>query len=138
MEAPKLNDIFKHTFSFTNDQVEDYAKISGDINPVHIDEQYGNNSEFGKCIVHGYFTNSVFSKVYGTLLYAEGHILVEQETKYIKPVLTNVTYLAVFTVIKLIPEKNRVVYLNEIFDAQTGDIKVTGKATLMNRKLYNW
>lgn len=138
MTPPQINDTFSHSFSFTQEQVKDYARISGDRNPIHVDERYGNTSEFGKCIVHGYFTNSIFSKVYGTLLYADGHILIDQQTKYIRPILTDVPYKAIFTVIELIPERNRVVYLNEIVDAQTGELKVTGQATLMNRKLYKW
>lgn len=138
MKTPQINDIFIHKFSFTEEQIYQYAKISGDVNPIHINNSYGNESIFGKCIVHGYFTNSIFSKVYGTLLYADGHILVEQSTKYIKPIFTGVEYKSVFTIIELIPEKNRVVYLNEIFDASTNEIKLTGKAILMNKNFYNW
>jgi 3-hydroxybutyryl-CoA dehydratase len=92
---------------------------------------------FGRCIVHGYFSISVFSKVYGTLLYPNGHILVGQSAKYIRPLFTNVEYMATFKVIQLIPEKNRVKYLNEIFEVQTGELKITGEATLMNKIHYN-
>ncbi len=134
---PKLNDVFRHQFSFTDDDVLAYAKISGDINPVHVTEEYGKNSMFGKCIVHGYYSISVFSKVYGTLLYPDGHILVDQWAKYIKPIFTDVKYTAVFTVSKLIPEKNRVTYKNEIFD-DSGELRITGEATLMNKVHYNW
>ena len=100
--APKLNDNYQYKFSFTDEQVLAYSKISGDINPIHISEEYGEQSMFGRCIVHGYFTTSIFSKVYGTLLYAEEHILISQSAKYIKPVFTGIEYNAVFTVIKLI------------------------------------
>ena len=138
MQKPKLNDTLIHHFSFSEEQVLTYATISGDVNPIHVSETYGEQSQFGKSIVHGYFTISVFSKVYGTLLYADEHILVSQSAKYIRPLFAGIEYKAVFTVIKLIPEKNRVTYLNEIFDAKTGELKVTGEATLMNKKYYNW
>ncbi len=93
---------------------------------------------FGRCIVHGYFSISIFSKIYGTLLYPDGHILIYQTAKYIKPVFTNVEYVAVFKTKQLFPNKNRVLYLNEIFDKQTGELKVTGEATLTNKNFYKW
>lgn len=135
---PKLNDIFKHEFSFTKKQLITYAKISGDINPIHVSDDYAGQTAFGKCIVHGYFTTSIFSRIYGTLLYPDGHILISQSAKYIKPIFTDVPYLAVITVKALIPEKNRVVYINEIFDSEHLQLKVTGEATLRNLNYYNW
>jgi len=115
-----------------------YAKISGDLNPIHVSNEYAGGTEFGKCIVHGYFTTSVFSKIYGTLLFPDGNILISQSAKYIKPIFTDVSYIAVITVKELIPQKNRVVYLNEIFDIEHQHLKITGEAVLWNKKHYNW
>ncbi|QQT33054.1 MaoC family dehydratase [Sphingobacterium multivorum] len=133
---PQLNDTFEYDFSFSREQVLKYAELSGDTNPVHVTETYGNDSIFGKCIVHGYFSISIFSKVYGTMLYPDGHILISQSAKYIKPVFADVEYTAVFTVIELQLDKNRVRYCNEIIDKRTGELKVTGEAILMNQKYY--
>ena len=135
---PKLNDIFTHDFLFTDEQISLYAKISGDTNPIHLSEQYAEQTNFGRCIIHGYFSISVFSKVYGTLLYPDGHILINQTTKYIKPIFTGVEYTAVFTTKDIFPDKNRVCYLNEIFEKKTGELKITGEAILMNKKYYKW
>lgn len=93
---------------------------------------------FGKCIVHGYFSISIFSKIYGTLLYPEQHILISQTAKYLKPIFTNSNYTAVFIALEIIPHKHRVRYLNEIIDKESGELKVTGEAILMNKKYYNW
>ncbi|HTC00951.1 MAG TPA: MaoC family dehydratase [Ferruginibacter sp.] len=138
MDTPKVGDIFRHNIIFTDDQILTYASISGDTNPIHITEGYGDKSMFGRCIVHGYFSISVFSKVYGTLLYPDGHILISQNAKYVKPIFTGIEYTAVFTTKQLFPDKNRVKYLNEIIEKHTGELKVTGEATLMNKKYYNW
>lgn len=135
---PKIGDLFQHDFVFTDEQISAYAEISGDTNPIHVTEEYGNESIFGRCIVHGYFSISIFSKVYGTLLYPDEHILISQNAKYIKPIFTGVEYTAVFTAKELFPDKNRVCYLNEIFEKQTGELKITGEAFLMNKKYYKW
>lgn len=138
MNSPKVNDIFKYDFNFSKEAILAYAEISGDCNPIHVSESYSENTIFGRCIVHGYYSISVFSKVYGTLLYPEEHILISQNAKYIKPIFTDVEYVAVFTIKKLFPEKNRVLYVNEIFEKKTGELKIIGEAILMNKKHYNW
>lgn len=138
MKTPKLNDVFKHDFSFTDEEIYTYAKISGDSNPIHVSESYSKQTIFGRCIVHGYYSISIFSKIYGTVLYPDGHILISQNTKYIKPIFTGVVYTAVFTTKQLLADKNRVLYLNEIYEKETGELKITGEAVLMNRKHYNW
>lgn len=138
MKKPQINDVFKHDFIFKDEDILAYAKISGDVNPIHISDSYSKNTIFGRCIVHGYFSISIFSKVYGTELYPDGHILISQNSKYIKPIFTGVGYTAVFTVKEIYPEKNRVLYLNEIYEKESGELKVTGEAVLMNRKAYIW
>lgn len=138
MKKPEINDVFEYDFSFKDEEVLAYAKLSGDVNPIHVSEEYSKDFIFGRCIVHGYFSISIFSKIYGTALYPEEHVLISQNSKYIKPIFTGVEYTAVFTVKELFPDKNRVLYLNEIYEKSTGELKVTGEAILMNRKFYTW
>ncbi|MEE1944039.1 MaoC/PaaZ C-terminal domain-containing protein [Pedobacter sp. KR3-3] len=138
MQAPKVGDVFKHDFIFTDDQILTYAMLSGDSNPIHVTAQYAAQTDFGRCIVHGYFSISVFSKIYGTLLYPDGHILISQSAKYIKPLFTGTDYVAVITAKALLPTKNRVMYQNDIIDRYTGELKITGEAVLMNKQYYNW
>lgn len=138
MKKPVVGDVYKFDFSFTEEDVLAYAKVSGDVNPIHISESYSKETIFGRCIVHGYFSISIFSKIYGTELYPDGHILISQSAKYIKPIFTGVTYTAVFTVKELFAEKNRVCYLNEIYEKDSSEVRITGEAILMNQKFYRW
>ena len=138
MDKPKIGDVFQFEFSFTESQILTFAEISGDTNPVHVVEEYGSKSIFKSCIVHGFFSISVFSKAYGTLLYPDEHILISQNARYFKPIYTGKEYSAVFKTLKVYPSKNRVLYLNEIFEIETGELKVSGKSLLMNKKHYRW
>lgn len=138
MKTPQIGDAFKHDFLFSTEDLLAYAKISGDTNPIHISESYAEHTFYKRCIVHGYFSISVFSKIYGTLLYPDGHILVSQSSQYVKPLFTGTEYTAVFTTKQLFPEKNRVLYINEIFEKSNGELKITGEAVLMNRNFYKW
>jgi acyl dehydratase len=74
--TPRIKDIFRHDFIFTDEEIYTYAKISGDSNPIHVSDSYAEKSIFGRCIVHGYYSISIFSKIYGTVLYSDGHILI--------------------------------------------------------------
>lgn len=138
MITPKINDVFKFDFSYSDEEVLAYAALSGDSNPIHVSEDYSEKTMFGQCIVHGYFSISIFSKIYGTLLYPDGHILLSQNAKYIKPIFTGVEYSAVITTKELIKDKNRVCYINEIYEKKTGELKITGEAILLNKKYYVW
>ena len=49
----KIGDEFRHSFSYTQDDVDTYARISGDTNPLHTDAEAGKASMFGRNIIHG-------------------------------------------------------------------------------------
>ncbi|MCF8254719.1 MAG: dehydrogenase, partial [Bacteroidia bacterium] len=80
MTAPKVGDVFTHDITYTQEQVNMYAQISGDTNPLHVNQEVGSASMFGKCIIHGHFSASVFTKIFGTLLFPEGQIYMKQNT----------------------------------------------------------
>jgi acyl dehydratase len=134
----KVGDIFTHDFSYTQEQVDLYAKISGDTNPLHINAEVGKASMFGRNIIHGHFSASVFTKIFGVLLHADGHIYMKQNTTFLKPMFVNTPYQAIITVKEIFPEKNRVLYETKVIDVATGADTITGEALLMNKKDYVW
>ncbi|GAB1448442.1 MAG: MaoC family dehydratase [Bacteroidetes bacterium] len=138
MSSPKQGDVFTHDIRYTQEQVDLYAKISGDTNPLHINQEVGAASMFGKCIIHGHFSASVFTKIFGTLLYADGHIYMKQNTTFLRPMFVDTDYQAVITVKEIFPEKNRVLYETKVIDKATGTETITGEALLMNKKQYVW
>jgi 3-hydroxybutyryl-CoA dehydratase len=133
-----VGDIFTHEVIYTQEQVNLYAQISGDTNPLHINEEVGKASMFGRCIIHGHLSASVFTKIFGTLLHADGHVYMKQNTTFLKPMFVGNTYRAEVTVKEIFAEKNRVLYETKVVDAATGDITITGEALLMNKKAYVW
>jgi acyl dehydratase len=93
---------------------------------------------FGKCIIHGHFSASVFTKIFGTLLYADGHIYMKQNNTFLRPMFVETAYEAVITVKEIYPEKNRVLYETKVIDKESGTETISGEALLMNKKQYNW
>src|SRR6185436_6205444 len=125
-------------FSYTQDQVDLYAKISGDTNPLHTDPAAGKASMFERNIIHGHFSASVFTKIFGALYHADGHVYMKQNTTFLKPMFVDTPYRAVITVKEIFPEKNRVLYETKVIDPATGVDTIVGEALLMNKKDYIW
>lgn len=131
-------DDFRHDFSYTQEDVDLYAKVSGDTNPLHIDPEAGKNSMFGRNIIHGFLGASVFTKVFGALWNVDGHVYMSQSIKWLKPMYVDTQYEAVITVKEIYPEKHRILYDCAVYEKETGDKTVAGEALLMNKKKYVW
>lgn len=71
---------------FTAHDVEHFAQISGDCNPIHLDEECAKRSRFGGTIVHGLLVSSLISKMIGMDMPGEGSIYMEQNLRFRKPV----------------------------------------------------
>ncbi|MEO5907555.1 MAG: MaoC/PaaZ C-terminal domain-containing protein, partial [Saprospiraceae bacterium] len=57
-ELLQRDDIYKESFSFTQEQVELFAKLSMDMNPIHLDADFASKTIFKKPIIHGYLGSS--------------------------------------------------------------------------------
>jgi acyl dehydratase len=127
---------FRHSFSYTQEQVDLYAQVSGDTNPLHIDEEYASKSIFKRRIIHGFLGGSVFTKIFGTLFYADGNVYLKQNMTFLKPMFVDTDYEAIITVKELFPEKNRALMETKIIDKASGETTTTGEALLMNKKQF--
>ena len=133
----KIGDEFRHKYSYTQDDVDTYARVSGDTNPLHIDAQAGKDSMFGRNIIHGFLGASVFTKIFGALWYADGHVYMSQNIKWLKPMFVDTTYEAVIKVKDIFPEKNRILYECAVYNPE-GEQTIAGEAMLLNKKQYVW
>lgn len=70
----------------TEDKILKFADISGDYNPIHIDEEYASKSRFKKRIAHGLISGSIFSGIFGTKIPGEGCVYSKQSFNFLKPV----------------------------------------------------
>lgn len=122
---------FEHSFSFTQDDVVAFAKVTGDNNPVHLDESYAASTMFKRPIMHGMLGATVFSKVFGTMFPGEGTIYLSQSLTFLKPMYVNDKYKAVFSVKELFLEKNRALFTTQIFNSDE-KLVMSGEALVMN------
>jgi acyl dehydratase len=125
-------DVFTHRFSYTQEMVNQFAIVSGDNNPIHLDAEYAAKTMFKRPIMHGMLGASVFSKVLGTLFPGEGSIYLRQDLKFMKPMYVDTVYEAVFTVKTVNKEKHRADITTQIIDIQSKAVTIEGEATVMN------
>ena len=78
----QIGDRYEIEFSFSQEQVNEFCKISGDFNPLHWDEVYAAQTPFKKPIIHGALIASVFSRVMGMEFPGEGSVYVKQITEF--------------------------------------------------------
>jgi len=96
--------------TITDHDVKAFAGISGDRNPVHLDEVYAQNSRYKKRIAHGMMSASFFSSLFGTKIPGEGCVYVSQSLQFKRPVYLNDTVTAIVTVTKVDLDKRRVYF----------------------------
>ena len=93
--------------TITDDDIVSFAQVSGDTNPMHLDEDYAADTFFGGRIAHGMLTASLISTIIGTLLPGPGCIYLGQNLKFLRPVRIGDTVVARVVIEALVPEKKR-------------------------------
>ncbi len=106
-----------------------FAGISGDTNPVHLNQEYAAGTMFQGRIAHGMLTVGFISAVLGTKLPGPGAIYMSQNLKFKAPVRAGDTVTARATVTELIVEKRRVVMRTVCTVGET--VVVEGEALMM-------
>ncbi|UTJ07334.1 GNAT family N-acetyltransferase [Arcobacter roscoffensis] len=108
LEEIEIGMTVSYSQTITDTDIKEFAGLSGDRNPVHLDENYANNSRFKKRIAHGMMTASYFSALFGTKIPGEGCVYTYQSLNFKKPVYINDTVEAIVTVTGIDLEKRRV------------------------------
>ena len=120
-------DEFSKTISEAD--IQTFADVSGDKNPVHLNPEYAKSTFFKGCIAHGILTASFVSTVIGTRMPGPGCIYVAQNLKFKAPVRAGDTVKAVCTVTELNEKRKFAEIKTQCFVGDT--LVVDGNATIM-------
>lgn len=129
----KIGDKASFSKTITETDIVNYAGITGDFNPAHINDSYAKDTIFGGRIAHGMLSTGLISAVLGTQLPGPGAIYVSQELKFTAPVKINDTITAEVEVTRKDVEKNRVT-LKTLCINQNNKKVIIGEAVLMPPK----
>jgi acyl dehydratase len=95
------------TKKFTEEDMRHFTEITGDVNPLHVDEEFARKTKFGRRVLQGMLTASIFSTMVGMLLPGTGAIYRSQTIKFLLPVYLDETVTAHFVVRSIDRAKHR-------------------------------
>jgi len=119
-----------HTISRTTTEsdVDTFAHLCGDLNPLHMDEHFAATTPFGRRVVHGLFTGAMVSTAH-TQLTGPGFAYVGQELRFLGPVFIGDTITVELSVVSKKPAK-RILILDTMVRNQRGEAVLTGVSAL--------
>jgi 3-hydroxybutyryl-CoA dehydratase len=133
MEKFDTGSFFQKEFFVDEKLVKGYADLTGDKNPLHIDEKFTSHTIFNKCIAHGGLIFGFISKVIGTEFPGPGSVYVYQNLNFLKPIYYNSKVIVKITVKELLPKFGAIIQ-TEVMD-ESGDVVCDGEAKI---KLPDW
>lgn len=126
----KIGDSFSTQRHVTDELVRKFAEVSGDHNPIHLDEEFAKTTRFGRRIAHGMLSGAFISAVLGYEFKERKIVYLSQTMKFTAPVYLDDTVTATATVTNIREEKG-IVALETICTNQNGEMLVKGEAVVM-------
>ena len=125
----KVGDRVSLSKAFTEDEVFRFAEISTDMNPLHLDKDFGRESIFGERIVHGMLVASLFSGLIGMELPGEGSIYLGQSLTFKAHVAIGEEVTASVEIIRIRDDKP-IVTLRTVCVNSGGTVVIEGEAVV--------
>lgn len=116
--------------TITDDDIHKFADVSGDHNPLHLDDEFARTTRFGRRIAHGMLSASLISSVIANQLPGQGSIYLGQTLQFVAPVFPGDTVTAQVTVVSIRADKP-IVKLETICTNQRDDVVIKGEATVL-------
>lgn len=126
----KIGDSFSTSREITDDVIRKFADVSGDFNPIHLDEEFAAKTRFGKRIAHGMLSGAFISAVLGNEFKEISTIYLSQTMKFTAPVFLGDTVTTTATITN-IREDKPIVTLETVCINQKGETTLTGESVVM-------
>ena len=120
----------KYSYSQVIDDklVRGFADVTGDHNPLHVDEEFAKKTKFGRRIAHGAILNGIISRVLAENMPGPGTVYLSQLINFRAPVFINETVTLEVAMSELLPKNGS--KISSVFMKQTGVVVADGEATV--------
>ena len=126
----RLGDSAETTKRITDSDIQVFADVTGDHNPIHLDDVFARTTRFGQRIAHGMLSASLISSVLANKLPGEGSVYLSQTLQFVSPVFPGDEITARVTV-KEIRDDKPILRLETVCVNQSGKIVIRGEATVL-------
>lgn len=130
----KVGDTYETDFIISQEQVNAFAELSGDKNPLHIDAEFAAGTNFKSPIVHGIFTSAVISKVLGMEFPGPGTFYLGQTLAFKRAIYPGKKYIAKFEITAIKEGKHIAIISTQYFETESGRNRIVldGEAEVKN------
>ena len=133
VEKFTLGQTFTYKQAIDDQLVRAFAEVSGDRNPIHLDDAVAKTSKFGQRIAHGAILFGMISKVLGMDMPGVGTVYLSQTCNFKLPVFLGDTVTLEATIVELLPKS--IARITTVITKQTGEVVLDGVAEV---KLPGW
>ena len=123
------NLFFKKSYTISEDNIRKFSEVSGDNNPIHIDDDFAKTTMFGGRICHGMLIGSYISAIIGTEFPGAGTIYLSQTLTFKKPVRIGDTITITVSYVDNV-KKNWIKLETRVFD-QNNELVIEGYAIVI-------
>ncbi len=128
-----VGDSAEITKTIDDADIQAFADLTGDHNPVHVDDEFAKTTRFGRRIAHGMLTASLISALLAKKLPGEGSVYLGQTLQFVAPVFPG-DQITARVVVKEIREDKAIVKLETTCLNQRGEVVIRGEATVLSRR----
>jgi 3-hydroxybutyryl-CoA dehydratase len=126
----RVGDTAEISRTITDADIQAFAELTGDRNPVHLDEEYAASTRFGRRIAHGMLGASLISTALASELPGRGTVYLSQSLRFVAPVYPGDTVTASVTVTK-VREDKPIATLSTVCRNQRGELLIEGEAVVL-------
>lgn len=123
-------EVARWSHEITDADVDAFAELSGDVNPLHLDDDFARRQGFRGRVVHGMLLSAWLSKVVGTILPGPGVLWLSQDTRFAAPAYVGDRIEVEVRITRRSPAL-RTLVLESTIRNQAGDALMTGEAKMM-------
>lgn len=133
----RSDDTYEYKTVFTQEDVNAFAELTGDKNPIHIDLEYAKTTEYGKEVVQGMLIASAFSKVFGTMWPGtQDTLYISQDMVFLAPVYVGDQYTLKFVCLS-VNEETSVGTIQATLNGDNDEIMVSLKARIKSVTMFS-
>ena len=130
MSIPIVGDKISRSLTIKDETIRAFAEVTGDTNPVHLDDDYAAGTRFGRRIAHGMIAAGVISATLANDLPGPGTIYLNQTLQFKLPLYPGDTVTATVEVVNVRPDKP-IVTLSTVCTNQDGEVVLEGEAVVL-------
>ena len=130
MPTLQSGDIASRSLAISDETIRAFAEVTGDTNPVHLDDEYAAGTRFGRRIAHGMIAAGLISATLANDLPGPGTVYLNQSLKFKLPVYPGDTVTATVEVLN-VREDKPIVTLSTVCTNQNDKVVLEGEAVVL-------